>query len=530
MSLTNLTNIRQAEGIMDMLEDLRGAIQRRINLSRYEEATKPVEINNNRMLRLCLLAGLSRSERRDAAAVEAVKLSGSGNRIFDTVFSLHGLTPLYSALLKLRYKELPIDWEGGASRSKVINHEIMLGRELLSNETRLDEWLFTSITAARGGSGGIPELKLAIGSYEGDIPALLNMNGASIPNTQILIAGTTGQGKSNLLAVLINELRALSIDSAYPVNFLLFDYKGEFSDPANAAWLRHFEVDGSAILNPVNAPLPFTPFKDFTGRAQNEINLYSTELANALCAIDRAAISANMSNRLSEAIIAAYRATENKPVTFQNILDAYNRLLPEKEREKTDSVKSVLAQIIRTNLFAERDSVNLINDSFVVNLGGFAKDGPIAKAIVYFIISKLNTLYESLPKQAADEHGVELRHFTIIDEAHYMLGFENKPLANLIAVGRNKGMNIILATQSMDSYKTEHFDFFANAQYPLLMKQQTMADGVLKDLFGVSGKDFQELKAAIGGLGKGELIIKDATAVALGLGKRWKKIVVRHLI
>ena len=91
-------------------------------------------------------------------------------------------------------------------------------------------------------------------------------------------------------------------------------------------------------------------------------------------------------------------------------------------------------------------------------MDGFPKEGPIAKAIVYFIISKLNTIYEKLPKQKTSDECVELRHFTIIDEAHYMLDFDNKPLRDLIAVGRNKGLSIILATQNMDSFKSKHFD------------------------------------------------------------------------
>ena len=278
------------------------------------------------------------------------------------------------------------------------------------------------------------------------------------------------------------------------------------------------------------APLPFSPFKDFTGKPQNEINLYSTELATALCSIDRATISANMSNRLSEAIINAYRQTSNSPVTFQIILDQYTQLQNDRERDKDDSVKSVLKQLIRNNLFASEDKIDLIKDSYIVKMDAFPKDGPIAKAIVYFIVSKLNTIYEKLPKQAVDEDCVELRHFTIIDEAHYMLGFDNKPLRDLIAVGRNKGLSIILATQNMDSYKSEYFDFYANAQYPLIMKQQSINDGVIKDLFGVSGAEFQEIKQAIAGLQKGELIIKNPTAIALGMGKKYKKIKVRHLI
>ena len=77
---------------------------------------------------------------------------------------------------------------------------------------------------------------------------------------------------------------------------------------------------------------------------------------------------------------------------------------------------------------------------------------------------------------------------------------------------------------------SEYFDFYANAQYPLIMKQQSINDGVIKDLFGVSGNDFNEIKQAISGLQKGELIMKNPTANVLGMGKKYKKIMVSHLI
>lgn len=531
MSVINLQNIRQAEGLMDNLHDVRLKIEQRINLEKYSTDQKPVTLNGNKIMRICLLAGLSSKEQRDVSAIEEIQMSKTSNRIFETLFTLHNLGTAYSALLKLRYNGLEVDWENTSLKSKIINAEILKGKEVLLKDDVLDDWLLNTVSTTRAGkAGAIPFLNLTIGNYEDDIPATLNLNGRDIPNTQILVAGTTGSGKSNLLAVLLNEIRTLSIESPYPVNFLLFDYKGEFSDPANNAWLNLFEVDRSAILDPIIAPLPFTPFKDFTGKAQNEINLYSTELANALCSIDRASISANMSNRLSEAIINAYKKTQNLPVTFDGIIKEYTALQSDKDKDKDDSVKSVLKQLIRNNLFANEDRIDLIKDSYIVKMDSFPKDGPIAKAIVYFIVSKLNTIYERLPKQAVDEDNVELRHFTIIDEAHYMLGFDNKPLRDLIAVGRNKGLSIILATQNMDSYKSEYFDFYANAQYPLIMKQQSINDGVIKDLFGVSGKEFQEIKEAIAGLQKGELIIKNPMAITLGMGKKFKKIKVSHLI
>ena len=330
------------------------------------------------------------------------------------------------------------------------------------------------------------------------------------------------------MAVLIQQIRARSIETHYPVNFLLFDYKGEFSDISNSHWLSLFETNRTCIFDPIEAPLPFTPFKDFVGKTINEINLYSTEMATALCALDNARISANMSNRLSEAIVDAYKQTNGAPINFELILDYYLEKLP--NPDKDDSISSILKQLVRNRLFENEDKLNLIEDCFIVKMDAFPKDGPMAKAIVYFLISKLNLIYEEFEKQAVGNDYVQIRHFTIIDEAHYMLDFDNRPLRNLIAVGRNKGLSIILATQNMASVQSKHFDFYANAQYPLIMKQQTISDAVIKDLFGVSGRELQEIRSEIAGLQKGELIIKDQMAFALDLGKKYKKIKVTHLI
>ncbi|MDE7110177.1 MAG: DUF87 domain-containing protein, partial [Muribaculaceae bacterium] len=380
-----------------------------------------------------------------------------------------------------------------------------------------------------GFSKDIPVLNLLIGNYgDADMEATLDINSRAITNAQIIIAGATGSGKTNLLAVLMQQIRALSSESAYPVNFLLFDYKGEFSDMENDHWLSLFDVDRSSILDPIVEPLPFTPFKDFSGKPINEVNLYSTEMASALASLDRLSPSSNMSNRLSEAIVECYKKTNGKPITFTAILKEYQSRM--KDPEKDDSISSILKQLDRANIFDTSDKADLINESFIVKMDGYPKDGPIAKAIVYFLMSKLNNIYEVLEKQAVNDDVVQIRHFSIIDEAHYMLSFDNRPLRNLIAVGRNKGLSIILATQNMSDFKNKGFDFYANAQYPLIMKQQTIDDKVIKDLFGVSGQELQEIRKAIAGLRKGEVLIKDQMAFALGMGSKYKKINITHLI
>ena len=508
----NFTDAITAEGIIDELYQLRTALENRINLSQQIGKGKREVLTGSKIMRICFIAGLTLTTKRDLEAIKKVQLSKQNQRFSTSFFTKNNFKPIFEAVLKLRYRDLDVDWNDSRLVSRIVAYEILRGRDHLQDENNLNAFLFATSTG-RSTSRTIPELNLLIGNYgDIDMEATLSINDSSIPNTQILIAGATGSGKTNLLAVLIQQFRTLSTDSAFPVNFLLFDYKGEFSDPANASWLAKFDTDRTAILDPISAPLPINPFKDFRGKPQNEINLYSTEMANALSALERTSISANMSNRLAEAIVKSYQRTNGMPINFDMMLKEYQTLMTNPE------------------LFSEQDNIDLINECLIVKMDRFPKDGPIAKAIVYFLVSKLNTIYEKLERQAKADNLVQIRHFTIIDEAHYMLDFDNRPLRNLIAVGRDKGLSIILATQNMSSFKSKYFDFYANAQYPLIMKQQTIDDSVIRDLFGVSGKELQEIRSEIAGLQKGELIIKNPDAFLLGMGAKYKKIKVTHLI
>ena len=508
MSIINFSNTRQMEGILDEISQVKELIESKINLSRTVDREKRASLTTNKVMRICFIVGLSLTTERKEEDYKDIQLSTTSARIVPSFFTMHDLSTLYSALLKLRYASLNIDWSQNAVLSRIIAAEMLRGRNYLFADNNLDSILY-AVNNKVAMVKDIPALNLIIGNY-GDVEmeATLDINSRDITNSQIIIAGATGSGKTNLLAVLMQQFRALSSESQYPVNFLLFDYKGEFSDIQNNHWL--------------------TPFKDFTDRPINEINLYSSEMASALCSIDRVSASANMNNRLSEAIVEAYKKTEGAPITFNMMLEEYQAKMT--DAGKDDSISSVLKQLVRANIFEEEDKADLVGDCYIIKMDGYPKDGPIAKAIVYFIISKLNNIYEQLEKQATNDDVVQIRHFSIIDEAHYMLDFDNRPLRNLIAVGRNKGLSIILATQNMSSFKSKGFDFYANAQYPLIMKQQTIDDKVIKDLYGVSGQELQEVRTAIAGLQKGELIIKDQMAFALGMGKKYKKINVTHLI
>ena len=138
MSVINLQNIRQAEGLMDSLHDVRTKIEQRINLKKYTANQKPVSLNGNKIMRICLLAGLSNKEHRDLASIEQIQMSKTSNRIFETLFTLHNLGAAYSALLKLRYNGLQVDWENTGLKSKIVNAEILRGRDVLLKDEKRD--------------------------------------------------------------------------------------------------------------------------------------------------------------------------------------------------------------------------------------------------------------------------------------------------------------------------------------------------------------------------------------------------------
>ena len=96
-------------------------------------------------------------------------------------------------------------------------------------------------------------------------------------------------------------------------------------------------------------------------------------MASALASLDRLSPSSNMSNRLSEAIVECYKRTDGAPITFPDMLKEYQSRM--KDAEKDDSISSVLKQLVRANIFDTEDNADLVDDSFIVKMDGYPKDG-----------------------------------------------------------------------------------------------------------------------------------------------------------
>lgn len=65
-----LENIRQAEGITEDILPLKELMERRFNLSRQVSGGKQLVFTMNKIMRICLIASLGLSEKRDIDALK----------------------------------------------------------------------------------------------------------------------------------------------------------------------------------------------------------------------------------------------------------------------------------------------------------------------------------------------------------------------------------------------------------------------------------------------------------------------------
>ena len=165
MGTITLQNIRQSEGLMEALVPLKSKLEEKLNLKEYKAENKPISISNNLLQRLTLSAGLSLSNKRTLGEVEKIAISKTGLRIHETTFSRFDLQDTWSALLKLRYNHLDIDWSSASLKSRIINYEMLQGLSFLLENDNLDNWLNVSASSLTKSHSTIPFLNLTIGSY-----------------------------------------------------------------------------------------------------------------------------------------------------------------------------------------------------------------------------------------------------------------------------------------------------------------------------------------------------------------------------
>ena len=187
-------DVKQAEGILDELSEIKEKLESKINLSARVGNEKKVTLPQNKVMRICFLVGLSQTAKRTEEDFKHIQISKMNQRIVASFFTMNDLGALYSALLKIRYADLNVDWTNVPTLSRIIASEMLRGRDYLNEEVNMDSFLY-SLSSKSYSLDNIPALNLMIGNYgDAEMEAALDVNSRSITNSQILVAGATGSG------------------------------------------------------------------------------------------------------------------------------------------------------------------------------------------------------------------------------------------------------------------------------------------------------------------------------------------------
>ncbi len=112
-------------------------LEKHINLKHYTDNHKNVTPKGNaKLMRICLIAGLSDNEKRNK---EVLNIQMSSNSIHPTLFTVHNLNGMLSSMIKLPYHDLEINWDDNITKSKVVNAEIFRGFDMLMKGDTLHE-------------------------------------------------------------------------------------------------------------------------------------------------------------------------------------------------------------------------------------------------------------------------------------------------------------------------------------------------------------------------------------------------------
>ncbi|MDE5846223.1 MAG: hypothetical protein K2H71_02615, partial [Muribaculaceae bacterium] len=110
------------ENFNEEFQPLKSRLESIINLSRSVGNERRYSVPQNKLMRICLLTGLSLSGKRDIGGIEEIRLQ-KGNRFVPSFFTHQELSPLYSALIKLRYNDSGLDLTNNRVLSRIISAE-----------------------------------------------------------------------------------------------------------------------------------------------------------------------------------------------------------------------------------------------------------------------------------------------------------------------------------------------------------------------------------------------------------------------
>ncbi len=282
-----------------------------------------------------------------------------------------------------------------------------------------------------------------------EVSWVLNREEGQDTAANLRISGTQGKGKSQALLGLLYSMTV----SSRNVGFILLDYKGDLSDGETGD--SFLSATGAKLIRPPESPVPVNPF-DLPRGSNTELaaEMFSSALASII-----SQMGGCQQGIVDRALTQAYRDAEMAGLPGPSLKEARDavRAIYDSERRKDDTVVVALDRLAGKPIFTSRseiDVVNVFRQRWVVDL---SKLGDLRTYVAFILMHFLKQVAESVPDSLFDRKtGTRtIRGVVAVDEAHHYLqtGRKSQPLAQLVRIGRSKGIPVFLSSQSLDDFK-----------------------------------------------------------------------------
>ncbi|MBB6215076.1 hypothetical protein HNQ80_001165 [Anaerosolibacter carboniphilus] len=306
--------------------------------------------------------------------------------------------------------------------------------------------------------------------------------GKNLANMNVMITGSSGKGKTQLLKSMIMQLRKQG------VQFLIFDFKNDFSnDPT------FFEMGNFNYVNLERYGIPYNPLipplKEDHGDRYYNIGMH----INAIVSVFGKSLNSfgtQQESNVKQAIkdVFTTRGIESEGIIDYKedlvfpILNEIKDILKESDVKAYNRIEPFFSLNLFTEKYRNKSLKDLLSDSYVFNLSQIQNDeikNAIARLIVESSHQYLNTL----------SHSQRLKNVFVFDEAHRILDAKNsEAITDLVLECRAYGLAMWLSSQYPSHYPPE---VHGSLETKILHGNDTDTDKVkaIKKISGFDGED-----------------------------------------
>lgn len=279
---------------------------------------------------------------------------------------------------------------------------------------------------------------------------VVNREDGEDTSASLRIAGAQGKGKSQALLGLLLAI----VEAAPSTGFILLDYKGDLSEgQTGEPFIK--STARPQLIRPPDVRLPINPFDLPRGaNPQLAAEIFSSTLATFIPQMGGYQ-QGIVDKALTQAYAAARQANRDGPSLTQArdaVRNQYRR-----EGRQDDTVTLALDRLATKPIFSqtsEIDVTQVFQQRWLIDL---SKLGELRTYVAFILLHFLRQVAQTLPDAPFDprERTRTLRGVVAVDEAHNYLtkGKKSQPLAELVRIGRSKGVPVFLSSQSLDDFK-----------------------------------------------------------------------------